>query len=426
MKLNRHIQPATKFLDGLRPEEPELVTLDNGIPVYLINTPGQDIVKIELLFEAGKWFEPKPLIANFTNKMLKEGTQNLSSGEIADKIDFYGAHLEASSDKDMGYISLYTLTKHLEHTLPVLSDVIMHPTFPADDLETLKQNRKQRFTVNNRKVRFVAKRNFNAAIYGNAHPYGRIFGEDDFEKILREELVQFHKTHYSSRNCRIIAAGKIGPDFIHLLNKHFSDFNGESSLPEQKVGLNGLPKPDPQVRIEKEDAVQSAIRVGRILFNKKHPDYGKMKILNTVLGGYFGSRLMTNIREDKGYTYGIGSALVSFQQSGHFFISSEVGSDVTEDALHEVYLEINKLQQDLIPADELNLVKNYMLGSFLRSLDGAFALSENYKGLLEYGLNYQYFQDFVDVIKSITSQELRDLAGKYLDKSSLTQLTVGK
>lgn len=426
MLVNRHIQPRIEFLDSIRTAEPEIAYLDNGIPVYLIDTPGQDIIKIEMLFEAGKWFEEKPLIATLTNKMLKEGTQSLSSKEIAGKIDFYGAHLESSSDKDMAYLSLYTLNKHLENTLPVLADVIINPSFPENELETLKQNRKQRFVVNNRKVRFVAKRRFNALIYGHEHPYGRSFEVDDYELVSKQDIEMFHNRHYTAGNCKIIVAGKIKDNILGLLNKHLSGFDGGAEQPAPYSGLNGFPVNQLKKKVEKEDAVQSAIRIGRILFNKKHEDYARMKIVNTILGGYFGSRLMTNIREDKGYTYGIGSAIVSMQHSGYFFIASEVGSDVTDQALKEVYFEINKLQQDLVPEQELDLVKNYMLGSFLRSLDGAFALSENFKGLLEYGLDYNYYKDFVRVIKDITPAEIRDLACKYLGRKELTELTVGK
>lgn len=423
--IERHIQPKIEFVEGILPGEPEVVNLDNGIPVYLIDTKGQDITKIELLFEAGKWHESKRLTANFTNKMLKEGTSSLPSGEIAEKIDFYGAHLETSSDKDMGYVSLYSLNKYLDQTLPVLADVVSNPLFPQEELEILRQRRKQRFIVNNRKVRYLAKRKFNSLIFGNEHPYGRTFETEDFKEVTRDDLQQFHRDYYNSANCKIIVAGKIRPDFIQLLNKHFSSFNGSKIQNENPFSLNGDPQAGQKNNIRKEDAVQSAIRIGRVLFNKKHEDFSRMKILNTVLGGYFGSRLMTNIREEKGYTYGIGSAVVSLQHSGYFFISSEVGTDVTQAALKEVYHEINKLQQDLIPAEELGLVKNYILGSFLRSLDGAFAMSENYKGLLEYGLDYNYYQDFINLIRSITPEELRDLACKYLDPKMLTELTVG-
>jgi zinc protease len=134
---------------------------------------------------------------------------------------------------------------------------------------------------------------------------------------------------------------------------------------------------------------------------------------------------MTNIREEKGYTYGIGSAIASLHHSGYFFITTEVGTDVTEEALREIYLEIEKLRQDKVSETELSLVVNYMMGSFLRSVDGAFSLADNLKGLLEYGLDFNYFDRYVDIIKTIRPEEIRDLAQKYLSGESLNQLTVG-
>lgn len=161
------------------------------------------------------------------------------------------------------------------------------------------------------------------------------------------------------------------------------------------------------------------------MFNKTHPDFQKLRILNTVLGGYFGSRLMTNIREDKGYTYGIGSAIVSLKHSGYFFIASEVGSSVTDEAIKEVYKEIEILQNDLVSTEELQLVKNYMAGSILRSLDGAFQLSENFKGLVEFGLDFNYINRYMETIKEVSAEELRDLAQQYFAKDSLFELAVG-
>ncbi len=425
MKLSRHKQPEIELVTGITPVNPEKVLLDNGIPVYLIDTSDQDLVKVEFLFRAGRWFEDKILTADFTNKMLTEGTESLSSKEIADKVDYYGAHLETSADKDMGYVTLYTLNKHLEHTLPVLADVIMNPVFPEMDLDILKQNRKQNFLVNDEKVRYMAKRKFSGLIFGKDHPYGKTFEKEDFDNIQQKDLVEFHHNLYTSKNCKIIASGKIKSDLVQQLNKMLSGFNGkkvEFEFPDYSINTNGQ---DRKNKIRKKSAVQSAIRIGRALFNKNHPDYAKLKILNMVLGGYFGSRLMTNIREDKGYTYGIGSAIVSLQQSGYFFIASEVGSDVTNDALKEIYYEINVLQQDLIPEEELDLVKNYTLGSLLRSLDGPFAMSDNFKSLLEYGLDFSYLQSFVETIKSVTAEELRELAQKYLETNKLSELTVG-
>jgi len=145
-----------------------------------------------------------------------------------------------------------------------------------------------------------------------------------------------------------------------------------------------------------------------------------------VFGGYFGSRLMANIREDKGYTYGIGSAMVSFRHAGYFTISTEVGAEVTKDAIKEIYFELNKLQTEKISENELSLIRNYMLGTFLRSIDGPFALADRFKGIYFNGLNYDYYERYVETIKSITPKQLQDLANKYLKKDEMIELVVGK
>ncbi|MCB0823685.1 MAG: insulinase family protein [Bacteroidales bacterium] len=424
-QLNRHIQPNINLVDRISLDKPEVQTLDNDIPVYLINTSEQDLVKIEFIFTAGSWFEPKKLVASFTNRMLKEGTSSMSSAKIADLIDYYGAHLETNSDKDMGYVALYSLNKHLHKTLPVLAEIIRDPVFDQKELETLRQNRRQNFLVNNEKVRYLARRKFNELIFGEGHPYGKVFNESDFDQISQDDLVSFHKNRYNAGNCKVIVSGKIPAGFVHLLNDLFTGFNGQApdhqgTIPRQTE------LEDKKTHFVKKNAVQSAIRMGKVLFNKTHPDYVKLKVMNTILGGYFGSRLMSNIREDKGYTYGIGSAIVSLHHSGYFFITSEVGSDVTQEAVHEIYYEIDQLRQHKVSAQELDLVKNYMLGSFLRSVDGSFAQADNFKSLLEYGLDFTYFDNYIEVVKAISREEILTLAQQYLDPESLSLLTVGK
>jgi len=424
--LNRNIQPKINLIDKINFFQPEMIRLSNGIPVYQINTGTQDVTKIEFIFNGGSWYQDKHLISRFTNKMLKEGTKNYTSKEIAEKIDYYGAHLESSAEPDNAYVSLYSLNKYIKYILPILEEVIMHPIFPENELKTKTQNQKQKYIVNSEKVNFLARRKFNELIFGEGHPYGKLFDADDFDKIENSDLIKFHNKHFLNQNYKIIVAGKIPAGLIELLDKHFGKYNGDSNSLNSKKAISETPGSNRFVHIKRDDAVQSAIRIGKTLFNKKHPDYIKLKVLNTVLGGYFGSRLMTNIREDKGYTYGIGSALVSLQHSGYFFISAETGSEVTKKAIEEVYHEIRVLQEDKIPEAELGVVRNYMLGSLLSSIDGAFALADNYKSLLEYGLNLDYYKDFIEIINNISAGELRDLAQKYFDLDSLFELKVGR
>ncbi len=422
--LNRNTQPEIKLVSKINLHRPEVVHLQNEIPVYLINTGTQDLVKIEFIFNAGNWYEKEVLVSRFTNKMLKEGTKNFSSNEIAEKIDYYGAHLQCSSEKDNAYVTLYCLNKHLEKILPVVEEVIFKPEFPEKELQILKQNQKQEFIVNSEKVKYVASWNFNELLFGKDHPYGRLITGEDFENVDLSKLVNFHKERYRVDGCKIIIAGKIPDNLVELLNKHFGIY-GSSNYHMNTEEFSIKSEHEQNKHIKKDNAIQSAVRIGKILFNKKHPDFLKLKVLNTILGGYFGSRLMTNIREDKGYTYGIGSVLISLQHTGYFFITSEVGSDVTEDAINEIYKEINRLQEDKVPEKELSLVKNYMLGAFLRSIDGPFHLSESLRGLIEYDLHNNFYENFISIIQNITSEELRDLACKYFDKGSLYELKVG-
>jgi predicted Zn-dependent peptidase len=159
---------------------------------------------------------------------------------------------------------------------------------------------------------------------------------------------------------------------------------------------------------------------------KTHKDFHSLTVLNTILGGYFGSRLMTNIREDKGYTYGIGSGMIPLKKAGYFFISTEVGVEVCNKAIDEIYIEINRLRNESISEKELILVKNYMIGSFLRSIDGPFALANRFKSIMEYDLDYSYYDDYISTIKNIKASDLLNLANKYLDPNSMTEVVAGK
>lgn len=426
MNINRKKQPGIKTIDKFEFIKANEFKLDNDIPAYIINAGSQDLVKIEMIFNAGSWFQTAPLIAKSTNMLLSEGTENYTANKIAGEIDYYGAHFEILSGKDIASVSLYTLNNYLEQTLPLLEEIIKKPVFPQDELSVYIQKRKQEFIVKNKKVKYVARKKFNELIFGSNHPYGQLIKEQDFDTITNENLIDFHKKYYSSKNCKIIIAGKIKDKTINLINNYFGKNEWNNVTIELPNNYQITTNDCQNHFIEKKNAVQSAIRIGKPLFNKNHPDFTGMQILNTVLGGYFGSRLMTNIREDKGYTYGIGSIVISMKNSGCFFITTEVDANVSKKAIHEIYREIKRLRYELIPENELNLVRNYMLGEYLRSIDGPFALSDNFIGIMEYGFDYDYYTEFLELIKNISSKELQRLANDYLDEDSMIELVVGK
>jgi zinc protease len=425
--IDRKTTPEYKLIEQVNIIRATEKRLDNGIPVYTINAGTQELVKIELQFKAGIVHQTEALVASSTNAMLNEGTAKYSASEIADMVDYYGAFLETDCGQDFGSVNLYTLNKHLAAVLPVVEDVVKNSVFPDTELSIYLENKKQKFLVNSKKVDSVARKKFKALIFGEKHHYGYNVKLDDYNEIGREHLLYFFHRFYRSGNCRIIVAGKVDDTIIELLNSHFGGMDWQSERAVMEVDSSAiLSDKEKKHIIYKEDAVQSAIRVGKLLFNKTHPDYKAMQVLNTALGGYFGSRLMMNIREDKGYTYGIGSGIISLQHSGYFFISTEVGVDVCGKALDEIYHELEKLHTEPIPEEEMLLVRNYLLGAFLRSVDGPFALAEKFKSVMEYGLGYDYFEQFLHTVKTVTPAELQDLAKKHLAPGDMIELVVGR
>lgn len=402
---------------------PEQITLANQIPLFVIDAGSQALCKIEMVFNAGNYFETNALIANATNSLMRDGTTTKTAGEIAELLDYYGAFLETSVYKDKASVVLYSLNKHLSKTLPVMMDIIQNAIFPEKELSLYKTNQKQKFQVNQQKVDFVARNHFNAMLFKDT-PYDQFIEASDYDSLSQMQLQSFFKDRYAGNGSYVVIAGKISDDVLQQVKDAAGALEVRTEM-EFKPYVNNF-NGRQELMIEKQDAMQSAIRIGRRLFNKNHPDYFGMQILNTLLGGYFGSRLMSNIREDKGYTYGIGSGVASLLHDGFFYISTEVGVDVTAATLTEIYKEIDLLQQHAVGAEELDLVKNYLLGTFLRSVDGPFAMSEKFTAIKDYGLTNDFYKAYVNHIKQAKAEDLMLLAQKYLNKNDLSQLVVGK
>ncbi len=424
--LNRNNAPAFKTIDKIDVLKAQHSKLTNGIDVYSLSAGSQEIVKLEFIFRAGMYHQPATLVASTTNNMLESGTRSFTADQLSDGIDFFGSFLELQVEQDFAIVTLFSLNKYLVESLKFIEEILKYPVFPEHEFKVHIANKKQKHAINSQKVSVLARRKFSELLFGPEHPYGREVSDNDFDRISINELKDFFASHYNSFNCTIFASGNLPANLLDSLNRFFGNGAWGGTA---KVGTAVQPLHTTQVQkhfIQRNDAIQSAIRVGRILFNKTHPDYFKFQVLNTILGGYFGSRLMANIREDKGYTYGIGSGLNNLVHSGYFFISTEVGADVTNQTLEEIYKEIKILREKLIDPAELETVRNYILGNFLRSVDGPFALADKYKSIWEFGLDYSYFDDYFDAVKTVKPQELRDLANKYLLEKDLIECVAGK
>lgn len=420
--LDRKKQPEFGRIETIDLLEPKIVHLDNGLAVLCIDAGTQEVLKVELMFGAGTSTPDKRLIASTTTKMLIEGTEKKSAKEIAEAVDFYGAYLRTELTHDESSLSLYSLNKHLDKTLDTLQDVSANPTFPEHELETFLKKSQQEMMVNQEKVSYLAAKAFSGALFGFEHPYGRSAGVDHYDKVSRQELIDFHASSIKDRIQYIIISGRITENTVPILNEQFGQSKRENLENKPFEASNSVAEP---IHVEKENAVQNSIKIGRVLFNRTHQDFIGLQVLSVVLGGYFGSRLMTNIREDKGYTYGIGAGMVSLKNSGYLTISTEVGADVCSAAIDEIYFEIERLRKSLIPTSELELVKNYMLGSVLKSIDGPFDIATKWKGYMKYGFGIDAHYDLIHQIKNITSERLLELANTYFQRKDLVQITAG-
>ncbi len=422
---NRLVPPTLHPIDSVNPQMPERFKLSNGIEVFSLSAGSQEVMKVELVFAAGTSRNLNPLLPSFTASMLQEGTLSKSASDIASAVDDFGAFLELDIDKDFSGITMYSLNKYLGNTLPVISDLLCNSTFPEHEWEIMRSNRLQKYTVNLGKVGFVAGKRFQELLFSGS-PYGTAFDEADYKSLQIDELKNFYQQYYSPTSAKIFLSGKIDTNTSQLLEDTFGQLTGKGTfLPPIEIPIveNSFER---KQFIPKDDAIQSAIRIGRRLFTKTHPDYFGMKVLTTILGGYFGSRLMSNIREDKGYTYGIGAGILSYCSDGYFYISTEVGSDVCTLALNEIYKEIALLRDEMVSDEELDLVKSYMLGSLLKSFEGPFERMERFKNCHLFGVDEQYFQRYTQAIRNISPAQIQHLAKVWLREEDLLELVVGK
>ncbi|PST82122.1 insulinase family protein [Pedobacter yulinensis] len=422
--LNRTEAPAFGLVSDIQFIKPEHRTLRNGIPVFSLVAGGQDLVRIEFIFENVDHAEGSPLQSMAVNNLLNNGTATRSAREIAESVDFYGAFLQTDYNPDHASLTLYTLTKHLEAVLPIVHDVLTGSTFPADELDIFARNQKQKLLVNLKKNDFVARRLFSAAVLGNT-PYGYVPQPEDYDQLDRGTLLRYFAAGYSPENCTIVAAGKFDERSFNLLDRFF----GADWEVKEKAAAQQFTPGEPDARKiyqEVPDALQSALRLGTLTINRRHPDFPALQVLNCVLGGYFGSRLMANIREDKGFTYGIGSGLASLKHAGYFFISTEVGAEVSQAALNEIYSEISLLQSAPVAGEELSLVRNYMMGSLLGSLENVFSHADKFKNVHFSGMDYDYYSNYIETIRTVSAERLQHLAQTYLRPEQFVEVTVGK
>ncbi len=422
--LNRKKAPQYYNIQPLVFSNIDTCKLDNGITTYYLNGGSQELVRLEFVYPAGSRYSQQPLVAPFTSMMLHEGTLLQQAQQIAEGFDFYGAHFIPSTEKDNAFVGLLTLNKHIEKTFGLLADVITNSIFPQQRLDSLRARRLQNFLIESEKTSFLAREYFYQNLFGSSHYYGTANKTEFYNQIDVNTLKQFYNNNYRNTAPQLIVSGYITDNVKHAVNKYFGQI-GFNNLPGAKTTLPQVTSNFSLQVINKPDAVQSSLRCGFLTVNKQHPDYLGLKVLSTILGGYFGSRLMKNVREDKGLTYGIHAIQVSLYDAGYMIIGADVKSQNTRQAVDEIIIEIDKLKNTPVSTDELSLVQNFMMGDMLQMFDGPFAKAESFKNVVQYNFDFSYYQKMQQTILSITPGQLLQLANKYYNTDKMVKVVAG-
>lgn len=414
-------QPDIIIPDSVEMPHAECHTTSNGVKIYTLHSDDFEVVRFSFIFRAGTSMQHKPFTASATVNMLSEGTTTMTAQEIAETLDFYGSNYDANIDRDYAYLSFVSLSKFFNETANVAREVILHPSFNDKELQIYCSKRKQGLTIERKKIDVQSRELFGKALFGESHPYGMSSDESEYDNIRREDLVELYNKLYTSDNCFVVCSGKVDQNVRDTIEQI------ALSLPAGHTHKTEMPTPTTTHQIFKEDsnALLSSIRIGRLLFARNHPDFVGMQVVATALGGYFGSRLMQNLREEHGYTYGVMAAMVNFDSEGYLAIATQVAREHRDDALREIYYEIERLRQEIMSEDELQMVKNMMIGEILRILDGPFGIADVTIENIMCGFDNSATEQSIATILALTPEQLQQLASKYLKREDLVEVVVG-
>jgi len=422
--LDRTLAPDYRTVEEVSVSPIASRRLTNGQMAYWVRAGGQPVVRLECIFDAGAWYEAMPGVSTLAMKMLAEGTSTRTSAAISAYFDRYGAFLETHSGTDRTSLTVYCLTKYLPQILPLFCELIADSAIPEKELNDQKNLTRQSLRVNLEKNNYVAGMVIREKVFGATHPYGHCQSLETLDAIDTPTIQTFYQRHIRNRPFRLLLAGEVTESDVDLLDQYLGQLAVEASTAPTRTPER-MTTPERAILIEREDSLQSSIRMGRPLFTRRHPDYFPMLVLNEVLGGYFGSRLMKNIREEKGFTYGIWSNVATFPREGYWVIGTDVKREFTVQTLEETRKEMRILREEPVPADELEVVKNYMAGSFVGSLNTPFEIADRYKGILFDGLPTDYLTTYIHRLRAVTAEQVQQMAQQYLREEDWIEVVVG-
>lgn len=416
--LDRVKIPSFQISDNYSISQPSVFECPGGIKLFAFQNIEQEVVKIQFIFEAGSWNEIKPGVSYFTTKMLSNGTTTKSAYEIAEAFDFLGASFKANSGYDFVSVAIYSLRKNLTSVLKIVADIFNNPSFDERELRLLKQNFIESLRLKNEVSHLVASKKIRSAVYGKSHPYGNYLEETDVIAIERSDLISYYSSNFALHSIYLI--GRLSDDDIQRII---------TQIPFSKKVIksrNFNISPEGSLKIEKLDSVQSSIRFAKRSSPKSCTvSHFNSVFFNYLLGGFFGSRLMKNIREQKGLTYGIYSNLTHFRHDSLWLIGAEVNLRNVEVAKEEIKKEIVRLSIETVPESELEIAKNSFIGSWHVENSTVFSTAEKFQALNLFGLPQNYYNDLLSYIHNLTPKQFLENISEEFNANDLLEIQVG-
>lgn len=423
MALDRSKAPAFNIPSDFELASPVKVSLNSVLNVYFFKTPGIDAVKLEVIGKSARNHIPLEhvLIPSFTLQMILEGTNDYSEEELSEFFDFHATETQPILSYTHEGLSLLSTKKHLDAVLPRFISLFSEATFPQENLEKRKSQRKLSLKLEKEKSSSRSSQLFRTALFGADHLYGQEVNEAHIDLITSELLKDYYVNHLW-QDCEIFLSGDLDSSQLDYLLEWLE------KIPYRKMVLNRLDSPVqtiPKIHEERKDALQSSLRIGNWSISKSHPDFHALSLFNTILGGYFGSRLVKNIREDKGHTYGISSSLVELGDYNYWVIGADVQKAFVHEVIEEVYAEIHRLSTELVSEDELEILRNYLVGQMLSKFSSSFDLMDRFKAVHQSGLDLSYYRQKLDFLKEATPEELLRIGQTYFANPPFVEVSVG-
>lgn len=406
----------------------EKTKLSNGMEVWMVEQKELPIVALNLVIKTGSANEPdgKTGVANMMTSLMDDGTKNRSAVEIATQLQSIGASVNVGGGWDSTNVSLQTLTKNFDKALDIYSDVILNPTFPATEVESLRGRsliglRQQKANPN-----AIANVAFNKVLYGD-HPYGRDNSEATLRAITRDDLVSYYQSTFQPNNAVMIVVGNFDKAAIKgSLEKAFGSWKTSGA-----VAARSLPQPRSLDKtgiyiIDRPNSAQSVVSVGQVGIDRMNPDYIPVTIMNSILGGAITSRISMNLREDKGYTYGANSGFTFRRGAGPFRAGGDMQTQVTKESVWELMKELKGIRGEVpVTQRELDYNKQSVIRRFPAAFETVGAISGQLSNLVVYGLPDSYFNDYISKVNAVTLDDINRVAQKYLDPSKMAIVIVG-